>query len=81
METRQNQNWSVVTGQPMATKRYVHSIYPGLPLDRRIAFAARFWLAAAARFNTFRGLTRNALFETSKNLGALRSSALAAGTF
>ena len=65
----------------MATKRYVHSSYPGLRLDRRITLDARFWLAAAARFDTIRGLTRDALFETGEDSGALRSTALAAGAF
>jgi hypothetical protein len=68
-------------GQPMATKRKVQSIYRGLCLDRRITFDARFWLAAAARFDTTRGLTRDVLFETGEDLGALRSTALAAGAF
>jgi len=61
------------------TEAQVKSIYRILRLDRRITFDARFWLAAAARFDTIRGLTRDALFETGEDLGALRSSALAAG--
>jgi hypothetical protein len=57
------------------------SIYRGLRFDRRTTFDARFWLAAAARFGTIRGLTRDALFETREVLGNLRrgTSAIAAG--
>jgi hypothetical protein len=65
----------------MATKRKVQSIYRGLCLDRRITFDARFWLAAAARFDMIGGLTRDALFETGEDLRALLGSAIAAGAF
>jgi hypothetical protein len=58
-----------------------HSIYRDLRADRRTAFDARLWLAAAARFDTLGGFTRDALFETRKTLGALsgRASTIAAG--
>jgi hypothetical protein len=57
--------------------------YRGLRPDRRTTFDARFWLAAAARFDTIWGLWREAFFEARAALGAFRrrTTALAAGAF
>jgi hypothetical protein len=47
-------------------------IYRGLRADRRTAFNAEFWRAAAARFDTLRAFTSDVPLETRKTFGALR---------
>jgi hypothetical protein len=59
------------------------AIYRGVRLDRRTTFDARFWLAAAARFATLGGFTRDVVFEPGETFGALRrrTSVIAADAF